>query len=283
MKYSHKCFGSRLDIVISSPWDYSKLVEKCFNMADSFEQKYSRFIDGNFLSYLNSQKEAHVDKEFMSLIKLSLQVSKITQGHFDITLLPLLENKWYGIHDGAMWEDIWYENIVLTETNIELKDNISIDIWAVWKGYMVDKIYNTLSPQIEEFVVNFGWDIRVKWKQLIELEDPNDEHRTLGNIEIINKSIASSAGNKRKFQGWHHLIDPKTKTSQQDKIALYVTHNLASFADIFSTALFVTPLEKSLEILEKTKWLEALIIWADGKMYKSKWFNCKLSTRLEKK
>lgn len=90
-------------------------------------------------------------------------------------------------------------------------------------------------------------------------------------------AIASSSGNKRKFSQGHHLMNPKKGESQGDKIAVYVTHKLGVFADIFSTALFVTPLKKSLEILEKTPWLEALIIWSDGKIFKSQGFNCILN------
>lgn len=79
MEYSHACFGSRLDITISSGENISQIIEECFHMADIFEQKYSRFINGNFLSELNTNKSADIDREFHSLIKLSLRVSKLSQ------------------------------------------------------------------------------------------------------------------------------------------------------------------------------------------------------------
>jgi thiamine biosynthesis lipoprotein ApbE len=98
-------------------------------------------------------------------------------------------------------------------------------------------------------------------------------------IELKDSAIASSAGNKRIFQKSHHLINPEKKQSQNDKQAIYVTHTYASFADVFSTALFVTPLEKALKIIAQTEGLEALIIWADGKIYKSKGFSVSLNTK----
>jgi thiamine biosynthesis lipoprotein len=140
----------------------------------------------------------------------------------------------------------------------------------VGKGYVVDAIYNTLSKHNEAFVINFGGDIRIKGNKKVMLEDPYDDSKAIGSIDLHDIAIASSNGNKRKTQHGHHLINPKTKKSQNDKIALYVTHKLATFADIFSTALFVTPLELSLKILEQTPGLEALIIESDGTMHKSR-------------
>lgn len=109
-----------------------------------------------------------------------------------------------------------------------------------------------LDAYAEEFIINFGGDIRVKGKSEIELEDPHNENKSIGSIEINNISIASSAGNKRTFGDSHHLINAKTRQSQNDKITLYVTHRLSSFSDIFSTALFVTPMNLALKILEQT-------------------------------
>lgn len=279
MKYSHACFGSHLEISIQWWENFQHLIKKCFSMADVFEQKYSRFIDGNFLHKLNTDKSADVDREFHSLIKLSLRVSKLSQGYFDITLLPVLENLGYGVAKNTLVESLWYENIVLSEHSIELKNNVSLDIGAVGKWYMVDKIYNFLKDTVKEFSINFGGDIRVKGTQAIELEDPYDDNKSIGKIQITDAAIASSAGNKRKFWQSHHLINAKTKQSQNDKITVFVSHKLSSFSDIFSTALFVTPLETSLKILEQTPWLEALIIASDGKMYKSKWFHCTFNTQ----
>ena len=276
MKFSRNLFGSRLDISVSDTPGMQEFVEKCFTLAENFEETYSRFKKGNFLDILNTEKSSEISSELSSILKLCLQVSELTDGYFDITLRPLLENAGYGVEDGKLEEHLGYKNIVLSGKNLELKNGVSIDLWAVGKGYIVDKIYNMLDARSDEFVINFWGDLRVKGKQDVLLEDPYDDTKSLGNIVIENASIASSTGNKRKLSAGHHLINPKTKESQNDKIALYVTHRLASFADIFSTALFVTPLEKSLEILEKTQWLEALIIGADGSMYKSKWFHSDL-------
>lgn len=279
MNYSHACFGSRLYISVASGEDISWEIEKCFSLADTFEKKYSRFIQGNFLSKLNTEKSSDIDGEFYSLLRLCQKVSTISRWYFDITLLPILENLGYGINSGVLDEAYGYENIILWHHHVELKNNVSIDLWAVWKWYMVDTIYNILKLHTQEFTINFWGDMRVKGTETIYLEDPIDPEKSIGTIVLENLSIASSAGNKRVFWKHHHLINAKTKQSQNDKLTLYVTHKLSSFSDIFSTALFVSPLELSIKILEQTPWLEALIIASDGTIYKSKWFNCTLNTK----
>jgi thiamine biosynthesis lipoprotein ApbE len=41
--------------------------------------------------------------------------------------------------------------------------------------------------------------------------------------------------------------------SQNNIEIVYITHKLAIFSDIFATALFVSPLEKSIDILASVK------------------------------
>ncbi len=278
MRYSQDLFWSRLSITIHAEDIDKNIVDHCFSETEKFEKKYSRFIKWNYLYELNKNKSSQIDREFLSVINLCKKVSDITGWIFDITILPLLENIGYWIEKDKLEENIWYKNIEINWQKIILNNGASIDIWAVWKWYMVDKIYNILDTHFQSFIIDFWGDIRIKWKENIFLEDPNDDKKVIWSIELDDISIASSSATKRKTSIWHHLISAKEKQSQNDKIAVYVTHKLSSFSDIFSTALFVCPLEKSIEILNKIDWLEGLIIAKNGEIYKSRGFNCKLQS-----
>lgn len=277
MKYSRDLFGSTLSISSKSKIP-ENVITSCFALGNEFESKYSRFISWNILDTLNTQKTLKGNKELISIIQLSLRLSEMSNGYFDITILPMLENLWYGKCKEKVEESIGYENIIIEWDTITLKNNVNIDIWSVWKGYMVDTIYNIVEKYVPELIVDFGWDIRIKWKNKVGLEDPNSTKKLIGSIEIEDLAIASSAGNKRIFWNHHHLMNPKERQSENNKIGVYVTHKLASFADGFSTALFVTPLDISIDILNKVSGLEWLIIANDGSIYQSKWFNSLLHT-----
>lgn len=142
---------------------------------------------------------------------------------------------------------------------------------------MLDVLYNFLITHYERFVINFGGDIRVAGKKTIHLEDPLRSGKYIGTIDLENTSIASSSGNKRKIGHQHHLINPKTGKSEDTILAVYVTHRLGVFADIFATALFVSPLPVSIKVLEKVAGLEALIIMQNGKIHTTQNFNATLT------
>ena len=275
MKFSRDLFWSRLTITINSQNISEDVINNCFNETKYFEKKYSRFIKWNYLDKLNKTKSSQATWELLSLIKLSKKVSDLTDWYFDITILPLLENIWYWKDDKILDENIWYKNIEISWGKIILNNWVNIDLWAVWKWFMIDKIFNILNPIYNSFIIDFGWDIRIKWTHNILLEDPNNDKKSIWKIKLNNISIASSSPFKRQTNKWHHLINPKDK--QDDKIAIYITHKLSSFSDIFSTALFVSNIEKSIEILNKIKWLEWMIIVKNWEIFKTKWFNCELN------
>lgn len=273
MKFSAELLWSFLTIDIKDAGDFFVSdVERCFEMTRKFEKKYSRFISWNYLSELNHSSKAKIDDEFYSMINLALKVSEMTQWYFDITLLPLLENAWYWISKIKLKENIWYKNIVLLEDKIELKNWVQIDLWSVGKGYMIDKIFKYLDKKYNDFIIDFGWDIKVKWKHKVSLEDPNDTSKNIWNINLNNLSIASSSGNRRQFWDIHHLIDPKWWKSIQDKQTIFLTHKFASFSDIFSTALFVSPIDIAIKVLNTVPGLEGIVIMTDGTIHKTKNF-----------
>ena len=104
---------------------------------------------------------------------------------------------------------------------------------------------------------------------------PLDDKKYIGFLKLNNNSLSSSSWNKRIFWKSHHLINPKNKTSENKIQAVYIQHKLTVFSDIFATALYVTPIDKSVEILSSIWWLEWMIIDTDWNIYKSKWFDFK--------
>ena len=102
-------------------------------MLDDFEQNYSRFIVGNRLSEINKNKSAKLEKEIVSLLNLCIKTSDLTEGYFDMTILPLLENAGYGISQDRLEETIGYKNIELNGNNLTLKNNVSIEFGACGK------------------------------------------------------------------------------------------------------------------------------------------------------
>ena len=274
-KFSRELMWSVLNITIYDNNIDLEVIENCFFETEKFEKKYSRFLEDSYLSLLNKNKSSQeIPWELLSILKLSNKVSQISNWYFDITILPFLENIWYWINKEEMKEVYWYKNIVINDNTIKLENWVSIDIWSVWKWYIVDKIYNILNEKYNEFVIDFWWDIRIKWKQKIYLEDPLQLSKNIWYIELENSSIASSASNRRKTKKWWHLINPK-KNITDDKLAVYTIHKLASFSDILSTALYVSPIEVALNMVKKSKWLEAMIIMKNWKIYKTNWFNIK--------
>ncbi len=268
-----QCFGSLLEIHGESQENINSVITESFSYIDDFEQKYSRFISGNWLSKLNKGKKAWLTKEIKAIIELSLKVSHQTEGYYDITILPLLENAGYGIQKKKIPENIGYKNIVIHGDMIILWWNVSLEFGSFGKWYIVDYLYRLLEKHFKFWVINFGGDMRVIGEKDIHLENPVKLWEYIGKTSLKNMSIASSAGNRRKLQKGTHLQFHK-KVRQWERVqATYITHQLCTMADIYSTALFVCPFQKAVHILETTHWLEWMIISETGEIYTSTHFD----------
>lgn len=277
MEYSYKAFWSLLKIISKEQID-EKILNECKQKIDTFEKKYSRFIKDNYLYNLNLSWTSHIDDEFKTLFRLCEKVYKETDGFFDITIIPTLEKLGYWkTYLNNIPNKIGMKNIVIEWDTINLNGTY-IELGWVWKWYMIDWVFSHLYKQYKDIVVDFGWDIRV-WdiEKNIGLEDPFDETKIIWKVKLIWSSLWASAWNKRKFKWEHHLINPISWHAQNDKIAVFTKHKLAIFADIYATALFVCPLDNSLELLKKIPWLDALIIAKDGTIYESENFKSELN------
>lgn len=272
-KFQKQALWTILEIWIYDEKIEKKHIENIYKIVEIFENKYSRFKKWNYLWELNKNKTAEINEDFKTILNIAKKANELSKWYFDITVLPFLENIWYWISEKKITENFWMENIIIKENKIYLENNVQIEIWWIWKWYMVDVIFDNLKKNYNNFIINFGWDIRLSWEKEFLLEDPIDNKKYIWKIKIKDLALASSGINKRKTNKWHHLIDIKKQKPENEKLWIYVTHKLASLADTFATTLFVSPINISLEILNKIDWLEAMIIMKNGEIFKSKNFN----------
>lgn len=245
-------------------------IETSFRLVEDFEKKYSRFRKWNILSEINTQKKYTLDKELKVLLEIGIKLWDISEGHFDITVLPFLENAWYGISEKKLEENIWYKYIELTETEVILQNGVNVEFWAYGKWYMLDRVYSFLEKKYSHFVLDFGGDIKVSGTQKIYLENPSKQGEYFWKIEIENGSIASSNGTKRNFwESIHHLIDIKNWKSSHETYTVFCCHPKWVFADSFATLLSVCPKDISQRVMKKIPWLEAWILYSDGSELRS--------------
>lgn len=250
--FSFEGIGTHWDISIEDT-DSSRLkhVEtEVIRLVEDFDRYFSRFKADSFVTSLKQQKGLiEVREEFVDLLWHYLPWYHLTGGKVTPLVGELLEEAGYDaaysfktseLHTPPQLPDVVE---IVDPKHIRLHQPALFDFGAAGKGYLVDLVANYLKGKgCTEFTVDAGGDIcRISQSGkpiIIGLEDPSDTSKVIGKIPVLNQAICGSAGNRRTWGEYHHIIDPITKESPTDIIATWTLAERGALADGLSTCLF---------------------------------------------
>ena len=212
------------------------------------------------------------------VIQRAMDFSELSEGAFDISVLPVLKLLEESAHKGKVPADtevserlelVNYRNIIIEDKNISFgKAGMGITLAGVAKGYAVDKAIEALSRcNIRHALVNAGGDIRViggkdeniPWR--IAIRDPRYKTRIVTAVELYDQAIATSGTYRRSFDD---IINPKVGRPAQGVLSSTVIAKTAMDADMLATCMFVLGAEKGIELIGKLDGVKAFVIKNDG-------------------
>ncbi len=253
-----------------------------------FDMSLNPFNQKSIISKVNRNELTQVDSMFIKVFNKSMDVSRKSDGKFDITASPLINAWGFGFSNmenitkqtiDSLMEFVGYNKIVLSGNKIEKTDpRIQLNTSAISKGYSCDLVaYFLDSYGIENYMIEIGGEIVTKgvndkgecWHIGIDkpVEDNSAAKRELQVIlSLCNKSLATS-GNYRNYyikdgKKYAHTIDPQTGyPTQNDMLSATVIANDCMTADAYATAFMASGSEKSKEIAQKEPGLEYFFIY----------------------
>jgi FAD:protein FMN transferase len=264
--------GTHLQISIDTPHSCDEVFSDIHIRLQDFEQKYSRFIEWNWLHMLNTSRRWTLDLDGKNMLFHMLEIAQMTDGYFDPTVGKRLTELGYGNrelqiestkHTVSYWD---YRDIEVVWNVVILHWSIILEFWGVGKWYLIDLIRDMFKIY-PRFLVNFGWDFYGKWVWTIWLESPFASDEIIGTHILDDGFLACSAWTRRKWGKHHHLIDPKTGESATEVVASYVEWISWILADAYATTLCVMPWELARETLSKTPDISGVIVRYDGTVF----------------
>lgn len=224
-----------------------------------------------------------VDPELFDLIERSIQLSKLTQGAFDISFAGL-DDLW--VFDGSQTQlpnpdtlskrlqTIGYDKIVLDKaagTVFLSQKGMKIGFGGIGKGYAADRVSQLWSQQgIEHSIVNAGGDLLARGRQSegqawqVGIADPQQPQHIMAWLDIENQAIATSGDYERFFilngNRYSHIINPKTGYPATGIKSVSVLSPSAELADALASAVFVLGVDIGLNTINQLPEVECLIV-----------------------
>lgn len=256
-----------------------------------FDGSLSPFNDTATITRINRNEDIVPDTFFTNVFRRSMEISKETNGAFDITVAPLANAWGFGFKKGAfpdsamvdsLLEITGYTKVNLSEEGKVVKqdERMMLSCSAVAKGYAVDVIAQFLAKKsIKNFMVDIGGEIVARgenpkkdlWR--IGINKPVDDSLSINQelqtvLNVTDVGIATS-GNYRNFyyrdgKKYAHTIDPRTGYPVQHNIlsATVVAKDCMS-ADAYATAFMVMGLEEAERFADAHPDIDACFIYTD--------------------
>ena len=224
--------------------DWNAAADAVKQALDTVDQAMSTFKPDSDVCRFNTSESTDwfsVSKETAEVVHLALELSKLTEGAFDITVAPLIDLWGFGPErepldlatiDGRVAETknrVGFDKLDVRLEPPALKKsipNLAIDLSAIAKGYAVDRIAKVLDDRrIGNYMIEVGGEVRCKGNKgakgewTIGIEKPLFGHRdefsgVQKKLQLGNRSLATSGDsrNYRELDGvrFSHLIDPRT-------------------------------------------------------------------------
>lgn len=219
------------------------------NIILEFDRSFSRFRDDSWVNRIRATPGTYrLPKDAYQLLCIYHTAHAATNGYVTPVIGRLMEQAGYDAHYSLVSKTLeqvpdFNEIISFNRQTITIKYPVLLDFGAAGKGYLVDVIGALLKDAgIDDFVINAGGDIvhagRSDTAITIGLEDPDDVSKIVGTCTLANGSLCASAGTRRRWENFTHLINPKTLASPTSISGVWVKAETASVADIIATALF---------------------------------------------
>jgi thiamine biosynthesis lipoprotein len=168
---------------------------------------------------------------------------------------------------------------VSRQTATRLVD-VPLSINAMAKGYIIDSVGDKAMKSAEppgQLVINVGGDLRI-WgdrKTNVAITSPfRESELPIAHVEFSDHAIATSGNYRRGFEidgeRFSHIVDPRTGRPTDRIPGVTVLAPTAAMADALATAFSVLTDEESLEIANRTPYVECLIVLKSGELAKSK-------------
>lgn len=277
-----------------------RAVEEAFRAMERVQAVADRFREDSELYEVNrraSTEEVTLSEELWDMIEVAEEVYRSTQGAFDITVGPLVD-LWDVRGRAERGEPppsreevvrvlplVGMDKLVLDPTRRKVKFKMvgmSLDLGGLAKGYALDKAVESLKARgVNSFVVNMVSSSAVvgekpraaggpEWR--VAVQNPRGEG-FIGVLSFSSDSIVSTSGDYQRYfeyegKRYHHILDPRTGFPADGMASVTVVGAPDGVhSDAYSTALFIMGLRESLEWLEKSEGLEAVLVETDGTLH----------------
>lgn len=293
-----KLMGSRFDITVVAKDSTiaNAYIEDAISEITRIEKLISSWDAESQTSMINKNagiKPVKVDRELFELIERAKQISKITDGAFDISFASL-DKVW--LFDGSMTRKpteeeitnsvakIGYQNIVMDYENqtVFLKlSGMKIGFGAIGKGYAADKVRTMLKGRdVAGGIINASGDLTSWGHQpdgsdwMVGITNPLNKNKVFSWFPIVDAAVATS-GNYEKFVEfggvkYSHIIDPRTGYPATGLVSVTIFANSAELCDALATSIFITGTETGIDIINQIKGVECIVVDDQNKIHTSK-------------
>ena len=289
--------GSRFDITVVA--EDSSQATQFIDLAVDEMRRIEHLISSWDLNSQTSEinrnagiKPVKVDQELVELVERALNISRLTDGAFDISYASM-DQIWK--FDGSMSEmpseldieksvsRVGYQNIEIDpvgHTVFLKKQGMKIGFGAIGKGYAADKAKSLLiNHGVSAGIINASGDMSVWGKQpngedwQVAITNPMNKDKAFARLPIKNGAVVTS-GNYEKFinfggKRYSHIIDPRTGYPSFGILSVTVFAPKAELADALATSVFVMGEKVGLDRINQLPGVECIIVDDQGNVHTS--------------
>ncbi|MEO0414994.1 MAG: FAD:protein FMN transferase, partial [Verrucomicrobiota bacterium] len=282
----------KLTVLHDDPNVANKAIDAALQKIEQVEQLMSLYRPDSELNQLNRKgvlRNPHSD--LVEVLNRSIELSRLTEGAFDITVQPLWNL--YSDHSskGALPSDAEIERVqkrlgwqhIRIEQDLIYFDRAGMQLTlnGVAQGLAADMAECALKENgIEHALIDAGelnafgnsgrrdqWNIAVKHPR---------ERGEIAKTGLENRCLSTSGDYASRFSEdfrHHHLIDPRSGRSPVEWSSVTVAAPTALEADALSTALFILGPDEATKIVESMEKVDALFVSKSGDVTVTEGFN----------
>jgi FAD:protein FMN transferase len=292
-----RLMGSAFEfIIVEKPEAGYALIEIAIEEVKRIENLLTEFSTTSQTSKINQAaglNSVRVDEEVYNIIKRSNEISKLSQGAFDISAVAL--RKLYNFKGQEFsWPDeiqirntlalVGYNKIDLSKPNeVYLKKSgMHIAFGAIGKGYAADRVKKILKEKgVEHAVINASGDLTAwgnradgsPWK--VGIADPTNPSTMMTWLPLKNSSVATSGDYEQYFERngirYSHTIDPKTGHPVKGIKSVTIFGPSAELCDALATAVTIMGVTVGLHFLEQLPSIHGIIVNDENKVFTSRY------------